>query len=167
MPVAVYPGTFDPPTNGHIDIMERGAGIFERLLVAVTTNPAKRALFSLRERMAMLREVCAHVGNVEVLPFDGLLVDFARDHGASVIVKGLRAVSDFEAELQMALMNRTLSSGLDTVFLMTSADNLYLSSSIVKEVALLGGDVSGFVHAGVAKRLSRKLAGKGRAGRGR
>jgi len=167
MTAAVYPGTFDPPTNGHLDIIERGAGIFDRLLVGVTTNPAKTPLFPVRERMAMVREVCSHLKNVRVVPFKGLLVDFARSHGASVIVKGLRAVSDFETELQMALMNRTLSKGLDTVFLMTSADNLYLSSSIVKEIALLGGDVSGFVHPAVEKRIKMKLAAIGRKGRGR
>jgi len=167
MGIAAYPGTFDPPTNGHLDIIERGAGIFDRVLVGVTANPAKTPLFSAGERLAMLREMCAHLKNVEVVPFKGLLVDFARDHGASVIVKGLRAVSDFEVELQMALMNRTLSSGLDTIFLMTSADNLYLSSSLVKEIALLGGDVSGFVHPAVQKRLKKKLAGIGRKGRGR
>lgn len=167
MKTAVYAGTFDPPTNGHLDVIERGARIFDRLVVGVTTNPSKSPLFTARERLEMVRGMCASLKNVEVVPFEGLLVDFAHRHGAAIIVKGLRAVSDFEAELQMALMNRTLSNGLDTVFLMTSAENLYLSSSLIKEIALFGGDVSRFVHPLVEKRLAMKLAGSGRKGRGR
>ena len=163
MATAIYPGTFDPPTNGHLDIIERGARLFDTLIVAVAERPEKEPLFSLRERAAMLREVCRSLKNVRIAPFSGLLVRFATEQRADAIIKGLRAVSDFESELQMALMNRTLADGLDTLFLMTRADYLYLSSSIVKEVASLGGDVAPYVPPGIARRLAAKLKGRGRS----
>jgi pantetheine-phosphate adenylyltransferase len=163
MATAIYPGTFDPPTNGHLDIIERGARLFETLIVAVAERLEKEPLFPVRERVAMLREVCKGIKNVRVVPFRGLLVRFASQQGADTIIKGLRAVSDFESELQMALMNRTLVGGLDTLFLMTRADYLYLSSSIVKEVAGLGGNVTPYVPPAVAKRLAAKLKGRGRS----
>lgn len=162
MATAVYPGTFDPTTNGHMDIVERGARLFDRLIVAVAERPEKEPLFPVRARVQMLRACCKHLNNVSIEPFGGLLVEFARKRKADTIIKGLRAVSDFENELQMALMNRTLADGLDTMFLMTSADFLYLSSSIVKEIASLGGDIRRYVPPVVAKRLREKLKGRGR-----
>jgi pantetheine-phosphate adenylyltransferase len=157
MAVAVYPGSFDPVTNGHLDIVERAAELFERVVVAVATDSSKAPLFSSEERVAMLREACAHLANVEVDAFGGLLVEFAAQQGASVAVKGLRAVSDFEYELQQALMNRTLGQGVETVFFMTSPENLFLSSSTVKEIARLGGDVSPYVPLQVRARLQQKF----------
>lgn len=161
--VAVYPGSFDPPTNGHVDIIVRAARLFPRLIVAVGENPQKRALFSVEERVEMLREICQELGlgNVEVEAFSGLLVDFAKRVGASVVIKGLRAVSDFEYEFQQALMNRNLE-GVETLFMPTSTEWSFLSSSIVKEVASLGGDVRGLVPGAVARRLEEKFGyGKG------
>jgi pantetheine-phosphate adenylyltransferase len=157
MAVAVYPGSFDPVTNGHLDIVERAAELFERVVVAVATDSSKAPLFSSEERVAMLRDTCAHLANVEVDAFGGLLVEFAAQQGASVAVKGLRAVSDFEYELQQALMNRTLGQGVETVFFMTSPENLFLSSSTVKEIARLGGDVSPYVPLQVRARLQQKF----------
>ncbi|HUT73695.1 MAG TPA: pantetheine-phosphate adenylyltransferase [Armatimonadota bacterium] len=157
MAVAVYPGSFDPVTNGHLDIVERAAELFERVVVAVATDSNKAPLFSSEERVAMLRDTCAHLANVEVDAFGGLLVEFAAQQGASVAVKGLRAVSDFEYELQQALMNRTLGQGVETVFFMTSPENLFLSSSTVKEIARLGGDVSPYVPPQVRARLQQKF----------
>ena len=163
MSTAIYPGTFDPVTNGHLDIIERGARLFDTLVVAVAERPEKAALFTLRERVEMLRKVCKNLKNVRVEPFRGLLVRFARKMKGDIIIKGLRAVSDFESELQMALMNRTLADGLDTVFLMTGADFLYLSSSLVKEIARLGGDVAPYVPSPVAGLLEGKLKQRGRS----
>ncbi len=154
---AIYPGSFDPPTNGHLDVIERSARTFDRVTVAVARNSTKTPLFQANERVAMLADVCAAWPNVDVTTFEGvLLVDFARARGAQVLVKGLRAVSDFEYEFQMALANRQLAPDIETVFMMTSAAHLYLSSSLVKEIARLGGDISAFVPASVAGRLREK-----------
>lgn len=154
---AIYPGSFDPVTNGHLDIIERAAALFDEVVVAVARDTPKAPLFPVAEREEMLREACAHLKNVKVESFSGLLVDFARSKQAKVIVKGLRAVSDFETELQMALMNRTLREEIETVFLMTRHEYLYLSSSIVKEIAGLGGEVGDFVPPMVKERLRQKL----------
>lgn len=158
---AVYPGTFDPITNGHLDVIERATRIFEELIVAVATNPSKRPLFSIEERTAMVKEACAHLPNVRVETFDGLLVEFARHVGAKVIIKGLRAVSDFDYEFQMAAMNRKLAPEIETVFIMTSLEYAYLSSSIIKEVAELGGCIQGLVPPPVVERLKEKLVERG------
>jgi len=154
---AVCPGSFDPVTSGHVDVIERAAKVFGQVIVAVAPSPGKEALFSVDERVGMLREVTSHIPNVRVDAFDGLLVDYVRSQEASVIVKGLRAVSDFEIEFQMALMNRNLEPEVETVFMMTGAEYSYLSSSIVKEIAALGGSVDGLVPRTVARRLEEKL----------
>jgi pantetheine-phosphate adenylyltransferase len=160
MTTALYPGSFDPVTLGHLDVIERAATVFERVIVAVLVNPRKSPLLPERERIAAIREAVESElpkspGRVEVESFDGLTVDFARRVGASFIVRGLRAVSDFESELQMAHMNRRLAPGVDTIFFMTSLEHSYLSSSLVKEIAQFGGDVSGMVPASVVRRLTR------------
>ena len=155
---ALVPGSFDPVTNGHLDIISRSASLFDEVRVVVAINSAKAPLFSLAERLDMLNEVCAPYGNVQVHTFDGLLVHYAQQVGAGVIVKGLRAVSDFEYELQMALMNRRLAERVETMFLMTGAEYSYLSSNIVKEIARLGGAVEGLVPKSVETRLRKKLA---------
>jgi pantetheine-phosphate adenylyltransferase len=158
---ALCPGSFDPVTNGHLDIIERSARHFDAVIVAVISNPQKsQSLFTLEERQDMLHEVTAHLGNVRIEFFKGLLVDFAREHDADAIVKGLRAVSDFDYELQMAQMNQRLS-GIDTFFLSTSPQYSFLSSSLVREVARFGGDVSSMVPKAVAERLVRRYAGDG------
>lgn len=157
MATALVPGSFDPVTFGHLDVIERVARFFDSVIVAVIRNPQKSAsLFSLEEREAMLAEVTAHLGNIRIEYFAGLLVDFARDHGATTIVKGLRAVTDFDYELQMAQMNQTLS-GIDTFFLATSPQYSFLSSSLVREVARFGGDVSSLVPPQVAARLIQRF----------
>jgi pantetheine-phosphate adenylyltransferase len=154
---AVYPGSFDPITNGHLDIIKRSARCFDKLYVAVFSNPAKTPLFSVDERLEMIREECKDMPNVEVVGASGLLVDFARQNGIDVMVKGLRAVSDFDYEFKMALMNKKLDPGIETVFMMTSIDYLYLSSSLVKEVAQYGGCIKDLVPPCVEARLLRKL----------
>ena len=154
--IAVYPGSFDPVTHGHEDLIRRTLSFADRVIVAVAVNVAKQALFTLDERVALIREAVRHPA-VEVQSFDGLLVSFARQVGATVIVRGLRAVSDFEYEFQMALMNRTLAPGLETVFLVPAFDLTYLSSSLVREVARFGGDVSELVHPAVQQALRRKF----------
>jgi pantetheine-phosphate adenylyltransferase len=154
---ALCPGTYDPVTHGHLDIVRRAAGRFDRVVMAVIENPAKEPLFPVAERVEMLREAVADLDNVEVDSFTGLLVDYARTKGAGVIVKGLRAVSDFDYELQMAQMNRHLAE-VETFFVPTSAKWSYLSSSMVKEVARFGGDVSGLVPEHVIRRLKEKMA---------
>ncbi|GAB4459226.1 MAG: pantetheine-phosphate adenylyltransferase [Armatimonadaceae bacterium] len=156
-PVAMYPGSFDPATNGHLDIIRRAAATFERLIVAVGRNSGKSPLFTVEERITLLNTCCAEWSNVTVTAFDGMLVDFARAQGASVLVKGLRAVSDFEYEFQMALANRQLAPEIETLFMMTSAQHLYLSSSIVKEIARLGGNISSLVPEAVEARLKEKF----------
>lgn len=155
---AIYPGSFDPVTNGHLDIIERAAGLFDELIVAVSTNIGKSPLFTTDERVEMLREACRHLPNVTVEHFDGLLVRYAADRSANVIVKGLRALSDFEFEFEMALMNRRLDEGIETVFMMTSAEYSYLSSSIVREIASFGGSVEGLVPKIAEEYLKRKLS---------
>jgi pantetheine-phosphate adenylyltransferase len=155
---AVYPGTFDPITNGHLDIISRGARLFDRVIVAILKNPEKEPLFPLGERMDILREVVGRLPNVRVEAFDGLLVDYARASGARAIVRGLRALSDFEYEYQMALMNRRLGPDIETVYMMPGEAYTYVSSRLVKEVARLGGDVSGLVPREVADRLRARCA---------
>ncbi len=154
--LAVYPGSFDPLTNGHVDIIQRGARLFDRIVIALLVNPDKSALFSIAERAEMVREVFASQSNVEVDTFDGLLVDYARCRRANVIVRGLRAISDFEYEMQMALMNRRLSAELETVFMMPAEPYTYVSSRLVKEVFALGGSVAGLVPEAVEARLAAK-----------
>ncbi len=156
--VAVYPGSFDPITNGHVDIILRGALIFDRIVVAVLVNTDKRPLFSLEERVETAREVFAAEPKVEVDAFNGLLVDFARQKRATVIVRGLRAVSDFEFEFQMALMNRRLSPDIETVFMMPAEAYTYISSRLVREVYSLGGKLTGLVPEAVEARMRRKFA---------
>jgi pantetheine-phosphate adenylyltransferase len=151
--IALYPGTFDPLTNGHVDIITRGAGLFDRIVVGILRNIEKSPLFGVEERVEMVREVFAGTPNVEVEAFSGLLVDYARLRRASVIVRGLRAVSDFEYELQMALMNRRLNPRVETVFMMPAEQYSYVSSRLVKEVFSLGGDVTGLVPAAVEARM--------------
>ncbi|PYO39531.1 MAG: pantetheine-phosphate adenylyltransferase [Gemmatimonadetes bacterium] len=152
----VYPGSFDPLTKGHEDLIYRSLGFLDKLVVAVAVNVGKQPLFSLDERVALIRETVQDP-KVDVQSFDGLLVDFARKIGATVIVRGLRAVSDFEYEFQMALMNRHLAPKLETIFLVPAFDLTYLSSSLVREVARFGGDVSGLVHPVVQAALRKKL----------
>ena len=154
---AACPGSFDPVTNGHIDIISRAAALFDEVVVAVGVNKSKKRLFSAQERMEMLREVTAGYGNVTVDSFEGLLVDFCRAQGIPAIVKGLRAVSDFDYELQMAQMNSSLS-GIETVFVPTSPEYSFLASSLVKEVATFGGNVSSLLPAFVLERLTERLA---------
>ena len=145
MKTAICPGSFDPVTYGHIDIIRRAASLFDKVIVAVLVNVEKKRWFSIEERMYLLKKTVGDIQNVEIAGFDGLLVDFAAEHDAGVIVKGLRAVSDFEYEFQMALTNNKLNNSIETVFLTTSSEHMYLSSSIVKQVGLLGGDISPFV----------------------
>lgn len=157
MKIAIYPGTFDPITNGHIDVLERAMEIFDKVIVTVARNSAKNPMFSDEERLKMIRKVVKKYGRkVEVDSFSGLLVQYARSKRAVAIVRGLRAISDFEYEFQMALMNRKLSKGISTVYLMPHERYTYLNSSIVREIAALGGDISSFVPAPVARELLRK-----------
>ncbi|WP_324717684.1 pantetheine-phosphate adenylyltransferase [Carboxydochorda subterranea] len=167
MSVAVYPGSFDPVTFGHLDIITRAAALFDTLYVAVLQNPSKQPLFSVEERLAMLQEACRPLSNVRCETFSGLVVDYARSRHAIAIVRGLRAVSDFEYEFVMATMNRNLESRIDTVFIVTSSEYAFISSSLIKEVARFGGDVGRWVPPGVAERLrSRFSAGDGAGGAG-
>lgn len=159
---AVYPGTFDPFTNGHIDLVRRALRIFPRLVVAVACNPQKSPLFTLEERLAIIRDAVGNLAGVEVDTFDALTVDYVRKKGSRVVLRGVRAVSDFEAEFAMALMNRKLSEEVETVFLMPNLAYTYLSSRLVKEVALLGGDVDDLVPP-LASRLLKERAGHGRS----
>ncbi len=155
--IAVYPGTFDPVTNGHLDLIQRGLRLFDQVVVAIGTNPAKEPLFSLEERVEMIEEAVDGDSRVRVMPFSGLLVDFAREQGACAILRGLRAVSDFDYELQRALMNRKLDRSIETVFLMTGFRWIYISSTIVKEAARFGGSLAGLVPPGVEERLRRRF----------
>ncbi len=156
--VAIYPGTFDPPTRGHEDLISRSLRFVDRLIVGVAESNTKNTLFTVEQRVAFLAEILAEEDRVEVKPFDGLLADFADEAGADLVVRGLRAVSDFEYEFQMALMNRKLHNGLETVFLVPALHLTFLSSSLVREVASLGGDVSDLVHPVVQKALQHKSA---------
>ena len=155
--IAIYPGSFDPVTNGHLDLIARAAMIFDKVVVAVTRNPDKDALFEVKERVEMLEAVTFDWKNVEVDVFDGLLVDFARSRGAGVILRGIRAVSDYEYELQMAMMNRKLESQIETVFMLPAEAYSFVSSRLVKELARLRGPIKGFVPALVEQRLRDKL----------
>ena len=154
---AIYPGSFDPVTNGHLDVIDRARKLFDEVIVAVAHNDQKHPLFSLEERLGFLRNSLGKIKNVEVAPLDGLLVDFAVTRKATAVIRGLRAISDFEFEFQMALMNRKLEARVETIFLMPKEEYTYLSSRIVKEIARLGGDVKDFVPERVAKALRAKL----------
>jgi pantetheine-phosphate adenylyltransferase len=154
---AIYPGSFDPPTHGHLDLIERGSQIFDELVVAILRNPDKSPLFSVGERRRMLEQLTAHLKNVRVDTFDGLTVDYAAKVKASAVLRGIRALSDYEYELQMAMMNRKLRPELETVFMMPAEQYSYLSSRLVREVARLGGEISGLVPELVEQRLKGKL----------
>ena len=155
---AIYPGSFDPVTFGHIDMMERSAKIVDELVVAVLINSAKKPLFSVKERVSMLEEIAGHIPNIRITSFHGLLIDYAREVDASIIIRGLRAVTDFEYELQIAQTNRIVNSEVDTLFLTTSLEYAYLSSTIVKEVASYGGDISHFVPEQLIGRIYEKYS---------
>ncbi len=157
--IAIYPGTFDPFTNGHLDIIHRSAGLFGKLVVAILRNEGKQPLFSVAERIEMMQQVLGPYANVEVDSFDGLLADYAARKGATVILRGIRAISDYEYELQMALMNRRLHPEIETVFLLAGEAYSFISSRLVKEVAALGGNVSGLVPPVVEARLKTKFQG--------
>lgn len=159
--VALYPGSFDPLTVGHEDIVRRGLRVADEIVVAVahTSTHVKKGLFTVEERVELIREVFRHEDRIEAVSFSGLLVDFAKERGAHLVIRGLRAVSDFEYELQMAQMNQELWSGIETIFLVPDAQNSFISSSLVREVASLGGDVASFVSTQVLEQLRRKLTG--------
>lgn len=155
--IALYPGSFDPLTNGHLDIIQRASRLFDRLVVSVLLNIDKKPLFSLEERIEMIREVTGPQQNIGIEAFEGLLVDFAGQQGASVVVRGIRAVTDYDYEFQMALMNRRLKAEVETVFMVPALEYSYLSSSLVKEVCVLGGDVDGLVPPTVKAKLLAKI----------
>ncbi len=157
---AIYPGTFDPITLGHVDIVSRAAPLFERLVIGVAGSTGKNTVFSAAERVELAAEVLADYGNVEVMRFDGLMVDFARKCGATVVLRGLRAVTDFEYEFQLAGMNRKLMPEADTVFLPTSEQHTYISSSLVREISALGGDISPFVHPRIKRALDERRSAR-------
>lgn len=159
MRVAIYPGSFDPITNGHLDIITRGSKVFDKLIVGVLVNVDKVGLFPIEERVELIKRVTGHLDNVEVVSFNGLLVDLAKKNDARVILKGLRAVSDFEYEFQMALMNSQLDSEVETLFMTTSAANSFLSSSSVKQVAKFGGKINGLVPDEIVDDVIRKIKG--------
>ena len=159
---AIYPGSFDPVTYGHMDIIERASRISDELIIGVLQNKAKTPLFSVEERVIMLREVTKHLKNVKIIPFEGLLIEFAKQMDAKVIVRGLRAITDFEYELQMSQTNRKLNSDVETLFLTTSLDYSYLSSTTVKEVASYDGDITQFVPESVAEKVTEKIKEKRR-----
>ena len=158
--IAIYPGSFDPVTNGHLDIIKRGMKLFDKIIVAILTNPGKKFLFTLEERIEMLEESMKKFSNVEIDTFDGLTVDYAAQRKACAILRGLRALSDFEYEFQMALMNRRLNREVQTIFLMTGMRWIYTSSSIIKEAAQFGGSISGMVPPIVEKKIKEKFASK-------
>jgi pantetheine-phosphate adenylyltransferase len=153
---AVYPGTFDPLTRGHEDLVRRAATLFDKIIVAIADSKAKRPFFTLQERIAMAKEVLADVKNVQIVGFSSLLTEFVRKQGARVVLRGLRAVSDFEYEFQLAGMNRNLYPEMETIFLTPSEQHMFISATLVREIATLGGDVTEFVHPSVAKRLKQK-----------
>lgn len=154
---AIYPGTFDPITNGHADLIERAANMFSHVIVAIASNPSKQPLFSLEERVDMITQVTADLPNVSVKGFTGLLAEYAKNEGSNILIRGLRAVSDFEYEFQLANMNRRLNPDLESVFLTPSEENSFISSTLVKEVAIHNGDVSEFCHPVVLKALTARL----------
>jgi len=154
---AIYPGTFDPPTNGHLDLIARGSKLFEELTVAILNNPVKNPLFTVDERVEMLKESTKQLGNVSVATFEGLMVDFARQQGATAVLRGIRAITDYEYEFQMALMNRRLAPEIETVFLQPAGRYSFVSSRLVKEVVSFGGKVDGLVPSNVAKRLMGRM----------
>ena len=154
---AVYPGTFDPLTRGHEDLVRRASVLFDAVILGVADSRAKKPFFSLQERLEMAREVLADLRNVEVVGFSGLLIDFARQHNARVVVRGLRAVSDFEYEFQLAGMNRNLDASMETVFLTPSEQHMFISATLVREIAMFGGDISKFVHPVVRAKLAEKF----------
>ena len=156
--VALYPGTFDPITKGHEDLIRRAARLFDEVVVAVAGNYSKGPLFPLEERVELIRKVVGDVPNIRVVAFDGLLIDFVHEQGAGVILRGLRAISDFEYEFQMASMNRKLDEAVETMFLMTGESYTYLSSGLVREIFRMGGDVSAFVHSEVVRALNERLS---------
>jgi pantetheine-phosphate adenylyltransferase len=155
--IAVYPGTFDPITNGHLSLVQRASGLFEELVVAVANNVEKKAMFSIDQRLDLVRQSLQDMDNVKIVKFDGLLVDLAKKHDACAIIRGLRAVSDFDYEFQMALMNRKLAREIETVFLLPALSWVYLSSTIVKDVAINHGDISGLVPPPVAEALYKQV----------
>ncbi|MEH6817228.1 pantetheine-phosphate adenylyltransferase [Pseudoalteromonas sp. AS71] len=155
--IAIYPGTFDPLTNGHTDLIQRAAKMFDTVLVAVANNPSKKPCFSLEERVELANTILNHLDNVKVIGFSGLLADLARDHNANVLIRGIRAVSDFDYEFQLANMNRRLNPDLESVFLTPAEQNSFISSTLVKEVARHNGDVSEFVNPVIVKALKTKL----------
>jgi pantetheine-phosphate adenylyltransferase len=157
MPVALYPGTFDPITFGHVDIAARAANIFTRVIAVIADNPNKNPLFSVQERVDMAREALAHVDNIQVIAYRGLIANCLKEQNGTAIIRGLRALSDFEYEFQMAFTNRNINEDAETVFLMPSAKYTYLNSTLVKQIAKFGGDVSGFVPESVAQRLTEKF----------
>jgi pantetheine-phosphate adenylyltransferase len=162
MPVkALYPGTFDPPTNGHVDLIQRGSKLFDHLTVAILVNPVKNPLFTVEERVEMLEEATRPLGNVSVATFDGLMVAFARKIGASAVLRGIRAISDYEHEFQTALMNRRLAPDVETVFLQPAGRYSFVSSRMVKEVFSFGGDISGLVPPNVVKKLRARIKNGG------
>jgi pantetheine-phosphate adenylyltransferase len=154
---AIYPGTFDPPTNGHLDLIARGSKLFDELTVAILNNPVKNPLFTVDERVEMLKESTRQLGNVSVATFEGLMVDFARKHGVTAVLRGIRAITDYEYEFQMALMNRRLAPEIETVFLQPAGRYSFVSSRLVKEVVSFGGKVDGLVPPNVAKRLVGRM----------
>ena len=154
---ALYPGTFDPPTNGHLDLIQRGARLFDHLIVSILNNPVKDPLFTVEERAEMLRESISDMSNVSVATFDGLMVDFARQQGAKAVLRGIRAISDYEYEFQMALMNRRLAPEIETVFLQPAGRYSFVSSRMLKQVFAFGGDITGLVPPEVLKRLRDRI----------
>jgi pantetheine-phosphate adenylyltransferase len=155
---AIYPGTFDPPTNGHVDLIQRGAKLFDHLTVAILNNREKNPLFTVEERVEMLKEVTGTLANVSIATFEGLMVEFARKQGASAVLRGIRAISDYEYEFQMALMNRRLAPEIETVFLQPAGRYSFVSSRMLKEVFSFGGDVTGLVPPNVLKRLRGRIS---------
>jgi pantetheine-phosphate adenylyltransferase len=155
---AIYPGTFDPPTNGHLDLITRGSRIFSHLTVAILINPVKNPLFTVEERVEMLTEATSPLSNISVATFDGLMVDFAKRQGAAAVLRGIRAISDYEHEFQMALMNRRLAPEIETVFLQPAGRYSFVSSRMVKEVFSFGGDITGLVPPSVLKRLRQRIS---------